>query len=109
MLRPQHRLRALGEIRETLRFGARSHLAYCDIYTYPLESIDTVRMACIVGKRVHASSVVRHDVQRRVRAAFSALVPLIDAPYAVVIVVSNSVVLDVGFQSLISDIYYAIH
>ncbi len=109
MLRPQHRLRASATIRETLRYGVRSHLPYADIYTNPVEGSGAVSMACIVGKRVHASSVIRHAAQRRVRAAFNTLIPLINAPYTVVIVVSDSVVLDVDFQSLMRDIYYAIH
>ena len=80
-----------------------------NIYTYPLPSGELVRVACIVGKRVHASSVVRHAIQRRLRAACSALIPMINGPYRIVIVVSNGVVLDVDFQQLMSDIYYGIH
>ncbi|HSX24487.1 MAG TPA: ribonuclease P protein component [Candidatus Andersenbacteria bacterium] len=108
MMKPPYRLRSSHIIRETLRYGARSRLSYGDIYTAPSADAESVAIACIVGKRVHASSVVRHAIQRRVRAACGKLIPLINGPYVIVIVVSDSVVLDMDFQVLMSDIYYAI-
>lgn len=108
MVGPQHRLRASSEIMQTLKNGRRVHFSCYDIYTRPLEAGAHVRMACIAGKRVHGSSVVRHAVQRRVRSAFGVLIPAINAPYAVVIVVTSSVVLGMDFKRLLHDIYYGV-
>lgn len=107
MLQPQNRLRDSVEIMETLRQGARFHISFCDIYVKPAPG-DKVRLACIVGKRVHASAVKRHLAQRRLRAACAQLLPAIKAPYNIVIVGTDSVILHMDFNSLVRELYYGI-
>lgn len=108
MLQPQNRLRDSGEIMETLRRGARFRLPYCEIYVVGSAGQQRSRFACIAGKRVHAHAVVRHAVQRRLRAVSARIIPCIPVPCDVVIVVSSSVVLDMDFNSLVRDVYYGI-
>src|SRR5258708_4795019 len=108
MLQPQARLRASVEIMRVLRSGTKTRLPYCTLYVRPTDAPYSVRIACVVGKKVHKSAVVRHAIQRRVRAACRAITTSIPVSCDVVIVVLDSVVLDVDYQSLIRDIYYGI-
>ncbi len=107
MLQPQNRLRDSVEIMETLRYGARFRVAFCDIYVKSVPGGD-VRSACIVGKRVHASAVKRHMAQRRLRAACAQILPAIKAPCNIVIVGTDSVILHMDFNSLVRELYYGI-
>lgn len=108
MLQPQYRLRDSVEIMETLRRGARFRTSFCDIYVLIPSNSSHPRLACIVGKRVHASAVQRHRAQRRLRSACARLVPLITTPCNVVIVATNSVLLHMDFNSLVEELYYGI-
>jgi ribonuclease P protein component len=107
MLQPENRLRDSLEINQALRSGGRVRLPLFDIFITPSPT-DTVRVACVVGKRAHAHAVQRHAIARRLRAACARVVASVSSPCNVVIVGKSSVVLDVSFEDIIRDIYYGI-
>lgn len=90
MLPSQFRLRASADIERAIRLGMRAHTPFATLYLFPRESGGGTRIACVVGKRVDKTAVIRHAVQRKLRAAANALPLALDRPYDMVIVARNS-------------------
>lgn len=109
MMKPDNRLRASADIMRVLKSGRKARFFGFSLYVAPvLESGAGLRIACIVGKKVHASSVVRHAIQRRVRAAAARSIHALPTGYDVVIVVHDGVLLTVDFEEMIQSLYYGI-
>lgn len=67
MLAKQARLRTNREISEVVRRGRRLTSPYVRLYAVRRPAGKVSRVACVVGKRVSASAVVRHRYQRWLR------------------------------------------
>ena len=70
MLPASHRLRSAREIKEVLTSGRwyRSEFFHICRHTFS-SNTDPVKAACVVGKKVSLSAVVRHKYQRWLREA----------------------------------------
>lgn len=82
MLPASHRLRRKQDILGTIRTGQKLRSPYLDVYYRPGDRV--TRIACVVGKRVHASAVVRHRLQRRMRASAREWIATLPQPYDIV-------------------------
>lgn len=90
MLPAPSRLRASTDIQRVLRTGKRIHTDIATIYILSPSPVRHIRVACVAGKKVDARAVMRHRVQRKLRAAVSALPLKEDHTYDMLIVASNT-------------------
>ena len=68
MLAYKHRLRREEDIKEVLRTGTRVYTPVAAFTVRKTTPIESARVCVITGKKVHTSAVVRHRVQRLLRA-----------------------------------------
>lgn len=68
MLPFKNRLSADSDIKRVVTTGARVRTNIASVYIAP-SNVGALRFACIAGKKVHKSAVVRHSVQRKIRSA----------------------------------------
>lgn len=68
MLALENRLAASSDITRVVTVGSRIRVKNVALYSAPSDK-GLFRFACVAGKKVHQSSVVRHAVQRKLRAA----------------------------------------
>lgn len=88
MLPTRARLRRAEDIRNTLRLGQRATIKGIRLYARPNPAELASRVACVVGRSVDRSAVVRHRYQRwlRVLAAEALATTLQRRAYDVVLV-----------------------
>lgn len=103
MLAKKNRLAASSDIEDVVVRGARVQGKYVTIYYSPSVGGE-VRFACVAGKKVHASAVVRHRVQRKLRAACREIVTTYKGSYDIVVVARTPEVASVNVQEIISEI-----
>lgn len=108
MLHVSFRLRASADIQQVLRAGKRIHIPFAAVYILVPSPAKQTRITCVVGKRVHKTSVVRHAVQRKLRAAASALPLKQDEPYDMVIVGLSAQVRMMTNEEITKHILHAI-
>lgn len=108
MLSLKHRLAKTADIQQVIRLGKRVQTPFGTLYILiPALTIHT-RIACVVGKRVDKSSVARHRIQRRLRAAASALPLTAQNPYDMVIVAGNTQARSMNIEEITTHIAHAI-
>lgn len=108
MLASKYRLRASADIAHVIRNGKKIHTP-CAVITILIPSpVNHTRIACVVGKKVDRSSVVRHSVQRKLRAGAAALPLEGTTPYDMVIVASNTRARTMKNEEITNHIRYAI-
>lgn len=77
------RIRHKDEVLAVLRGGRKIRTPYALIYVRPARES---RMACVVGKKVHALAVGRHRLQRQLRESVRQAIPSLSASYDIVVV-----------------------
>lgn len=90
MLPSRFRLTASADIERVITIGTRVYTPFATLYVLAQPEKDCTRIACVVGKRVDKTAVVRHAVQRKLRAAIITLPVTMKASYDMVIVASNT-------------------
>ena len=108
MLSPKFRLRASADIERTIRAGKRIQTPFAALYILAPSVVAHVRICCVAGKKVDTSAVVRHAVQRKLRAASAALPIQSDNPYDMVIVASNTLSRTMKIKEITSHLLHAI-
>lgn len=103
MLTRKNRLTASSSIEQVVLRGARVQGKYVGMYYSPSHGGD-LRFACVAGKKVHASAVIRHGVQRKLRAACREIVATYKGSYDIVVVARTPEVASVRVQEIISEI-----
>lgn len=86
MLPGYARLRRSQDIVTTLRQGKAVATPYVRAHLYQSTRSGPARVACIVGKKVHASAVQRHRYQRWLRECAKALYPSLETGSDLVLV-----------------------
>lgn len=109
MLPRPHRLTNSADIVAVVRTGMKIETPYVRVYSLPGK--DAVRIACVVGKKVHAKAHVRHRYQRWLRAWISELLPSVSVPTDIVLVakpaitsVTTMAILKDSLQSVIPSV-----
>lgn len=90
MFSRSRRLRSRQDISRLIQKGRRIRTPHVLIYIAP-SSESSTRVACVVGKKVHASAVKRHFYQRRLREIAKQVVRDIPQPYDMVWVALPSI------------------
>lgn len=85
MLPARHRLRSSQDIKNTLRLGRCFEAPYARV-CFKVSSQVHSRVACIVGRAVSKSSVIRHRYQRWLREASRNFFTASSRPYDIVLV-----------------------
>jgi ribonuclease P protein component len=75
MLARFFRLHRRQDIEQAVRYGTRVVTPYIAVYWRTSIAAAQPRIACIAGKRVHASAVRRHRAQRLLRALAKEIIP----------------------------------
>lgn len=105
MLPFKNRLSADSDIKRVVTIGARTRTNIASVYIAP-SKVDALRFACVVGKRVHKSAVVRHSIQRKIRAACK-LLDINRVGLDVVIVATTPEIRFMGIQDIVLEISHA--
>lgn len=108
MLSPKLRLRASADIERAIRTGKRIQTPFATVYILTPSTVAHARICCVAGKKVDASAVVRHAVQRKLRAASAALPIQSDNPYDMVIVASNTLSRIMKIEEITNHLLHAI-
>ncbi|MDA1168781.1 MAG: ribonuclease P protein component [bacterium] len=103
MLARKNRLTASSDIKNVVARGSRVRGNNIAIYS-AVNPLDVVRFACVAGKKVHASSVVRHRVQRKIRAACAYIVTTWTGSYDIVVVAQSQGVCSMSVQDIEQEI-----
>ncbi|HLC49755.1 MAG TPA: ribonuclease P protein component [Candidatus Andersenbacteria bacterium] len=103
MLKKENRLTKSQDIENIVRGGARLRTKHMVIYTMP-STQGHIRFACVAGKKVHASAVIRHSVQRKIRAACSIIVTSRPGSYDIVVVALTPAIRSMDIQDVVRDI-----
>ncbi|MEK7500234.1 MAG: ribonuclease P protein component [Patescibacteria group bacterium] len=88
MLARKNRLTKSIDIENVVVRGTRVRGKNIAIYS-AVNTLPVVRFACVAGKKVHASSVVRHRVQRKIRAACASVITSFRGSYDIVVVAQS--------------------
>ena len=86
-----------------MKTGARVQTEHVVIYSAPSLS-GTFRCACIVGKKVHKSAVIRHRIQRRLREACKQCMVAISGAYDIVVIAKKQHIQLMDMQEIIHEI-----
>ncbi len=106
---PRHfRLAKSSNIRDAIRRGKVYRTPYVRIYAYAAHTQVHSRVACIVGRRIHASAVVRHRFQRMLREAARAAIATLPHPYDMVWVAKPEIVRVRSLPELRESLRYTI-
>lgn len=103
MLPPDSRLTASSDIKSVVVSGSRVRTSILAIYTAP-SNVGHIRFACIAGKKVHASAVIRHAVQRKLRAACKELSTSLVGSYDIVVVALSATIRSMSLRDVERDI-----
>lgn len=103
MLAKKNRLTTSSDIENVVVRGLRVRGKYVTIYSAP-STHGEPRIACVAGKRVHASAVIRHSVQRKLRAACRDIVTTFHGSYDIVVVALSPDVRHISVQEIRSEI-----
>lgn len=102
-----NRLSSSRDIQRTLKAGLRAKTKLFSIYVAQSGGA-SMRFVCVVGKKVHKSSVVRHAIQRRIRAACRKI-QFPDNWYRdVVLLALSSEIQTMSIEDIASDIQYGL-
>ncbi len=85
MFAAAHRLSSSRDIERVIKSGVRIPTEHTVLYGLPASS-GASRVACVVGKKVHKSAVIRHRIQRRLRAACREALLTISGAYDIVVI-----------------------
>lgn len=108
MLSPKHRLAKTADIQQVIRLGKRAQTPFATLYILIPALTTHTRISCVVGKKADKSAVGRHRIQRRLRAAASALPLMQGNPYDMVIVASNTQARSISIEEITTHIAHAI-
>lgn len=103
MLARKNRLTVSSDIKNVVARGSRVRGNNIAIYS-AVNAHGVVRFACVAGKKVHANSVVRHRVQRKIRAACAHVVTIWTGSYDIVVVAQSQDVYSMSVQSIAQEI-----
>ena len=91
MLPAAHRLRRSDAIATVVRTGIHLTTPYVRIHALPTPDNVVSRVACVVGQKVHSSSVKRHHYQRWIRECAQQLLPKLKSAYDIVLVARTEI------------------
>ncbi len=103
MFAAAHRLASSQDIERVMKTGARVQTEHAVIYSAPSPS-GTFRCACIVGKKVHKSAVIRHRIQRRLREACKESMVAISSAYDIVVIAKKQHIQLMDMQEIVHEI-----
>lgn len=103
MLARKNRLTASSDIENAVKRGARVRGENIAIYSVA-NAFSISRFACVAGKKVHSSSVVRHRVQRKIRAACADIATSWNGSYDIVVVAQSQNVSRMSIQDIAKEI-----
>ncbi len=103
MLALENRLTASSDIKKVVMQGRCVRTKSMNICSSP-SSLNHVRFACVAGKKVHASAVVRHGVQRKLRAACREVITTIDGSYDIVVVALTKNIRSMSVRDIAKEI-----
>ncbi len=103
MLASNNRLTASRDIEKVVMSGTRVRTKIMTIYSAP-STEGRVRFACVAGKKVHKSAVVRHAVQRKLRAACRGQVTSLNGSYDIVVVALTPTIRSINLAELRREI-----
>jgi len=103
MLARKNRLTASSDIQQVVVHGARVRTNNLSIYSAP-NAVNNTRFACVAGKKVHASAVVRHSIQRKIRAACASITTSFTSSYDIVVVALIKDVRSMSVQDMVQEI-----
>ena len=103
MLPTKERLTKEKDIQLVIKKGFRRKGHFFIIYVLK-NNKDNHRIACVVGKKVSKSSVVRHRYQRWLREALKSLKSEIIVPSDIVVIALPSIAKALKLQDVILDI-----
>lgn len=86
MLPPIHRLHREADLKRTLQQGRLFRSSCLTIRSLKRGDEEPTRLATVVGKRVHASAIRRHQYQRWLREAGRELIQALPVGYDMVVV-----------------------
>lgn len=108
MLAREQRLRRSEDIMRVMRHGRRIKMPHALLYVAAAPNTEGVRVACIVGKRVHRSAVRRHSIQRRLRESVRTHLPRASSPVDLVVVAQPSIVEVRDFEQLAAEVAHGL-
>ncbi len=103
MLSPNNRLTASSDIERVVVSGTRVRTRIVAIYSAP-SNVGRIRFACVAGKKVHKSSVIRHSLQRKLRAACRSAITRIPGSYDIVVVALTPTIRSMKLQEVTQEI-----
>lgn len=109
MLARSDRLHLSADIERVTRTGVRTQTPIGAVYILTPSPAGRTRIACVVGKRVHSSAVVRHATQRKLRHACRALPNTPHGPYDMVVVASTAGIRTMNQKEIIDILSHAIN
>lgn len=103
MLSSPNRLTASSDIERVVVKGARVRTNIITIYSAPSDK-GRIRLACVAGKKVHPSAVIRHSIQRKLRAACRLHITSLSGSYDIVVVALNQEIRVMSVDEVVRDI-----
>lgn len=103
MLAPDNRLTASQDIESVVKSGTRTRAGIVTIYSAP-STKGRIRFACVAGKKVDKSAVVRHGVQRKLRAACREHITALQGSYDIVVVALTPTIRSMSLQDVSREI-----
>lgn len=107
MLASTNRLTASQDIERVVKGGARVRTNIVALYSAP-STEGVVRFACVAGKKVHKSAVVRHGVQRKLREACRKQSTLYTGSYDIVVVALTPQISSMDLEDVSQEIAHGL-
>lgn len=108
MFAAAHRLTSSKDIERVIKTGSRAQMEHVVIYA-AVSGGNGSRCACVVGKKVHKSAVIRHRIQRRMREACKKSIVAISGAYDIVVIAKTQHIQLMDMQELINEIADGFH
>jgi ribonuclease P protein component len=97
------------EIEHLVKTGTKIRVSFGTVYIHIPSETGISRVACVAGKKAHRLAVIRHAIQRRLRAAVKSLPSSSSIPsYEMVIVASSVKVREMEFQDIIGELHHGL-
>lgn len=109
MISSRHRFHGHGSLRFVYQHGKTVRGPIMSIKYAPNPRRQTYRMAVVVSKKVHKSSVARNRIRRRVYEAVRKLEPGISEPYDLVITIFHEQLLELSPKELDTMVHAQLH
>jgi ribonuclease P protein component len=107
MLASKNRLTASQDIERVVKSGTRVRTKIMTIYSAPSQE-GRIRFACVAGKKVHKSAIVRHAVQRKLRAACRERVTSLEGSYDIVVVALTPTIRSMSLQEISGELIHGL-